>query len=140
MFAFHEFCLETYLYILTEWPWVRISETIHRYIEIWFSGATSVVDILFKLTCRRQCKYICCICICRLLSHTTEVIILNGNQGLKRLAEEGNESLHSVQRRARSWGSRKVTLTLGDEDTFRYLNHKNNPICTNFKEINNFSV
>ena len=46
---------------------------------------------------------------------------MNGNRGLKRLAEEGNESLHSVQRRARAWGSRKVTLTAGDEDTFRYL-------------------
>ena len=57
----------------------------------------------------------------RLLSHTTELIILNGNRGLKRLAEEGNESLHSIQRKMREQVARKFSLAAGDEDTFRFI-------------------
>ena len=56
----------------------------------------------------------------RMLGHTTEVLILNGCRGLKRMAEQGNESLHRVQRRTREQGARKVSLVKGDEDTFRY--------------------
>ena len=57
----------------------------------------------------------------RLLSHSTELIVLNGNRGLKRLAEEGNESLHSNQRKTREHAARKFSLAAGDEDTFRLI-------------------
>ena len=71
----------------------------------------------------------------RLLSHTTELIVLNGNRGLKRLAEEGNESLHSIQRKTREQVARKFNLAAGDEDTFRFIsnNTQNDTGATTFK-------
>ena len=59
----------------------------------------------------------------RLLSHSTELIVLNGNRSAlqKRLAEEGNESLHSNQRKTREHAARKFSLAAGDEDTFRLI-------------------
>ena len=57
----------------------------------------------------------------RLLSHSTELIVLNGNRGLKRLAEEGNESLQNNQRKTREHAARKFSLAAGDEDTFRLI-------------------
>jgi hypothetical protein len=84
VFAYKEYCLQTYLFILETWPWVHVSETVHR-----------------------------------LLAHSWEVIVLNYNYGLKKAAEQGNESLHGVQRNTREHQARKVSLVLGDTDTFR---------------------
>jgi hypothetical protein len=85
VFAYKEYCLETYVFILQTWPWVHVSETIHR-----------------------------------LLTHSWEVVVLNFNFGLKKAAEQGNESLHGVQRDTREHQARKVSLVLGDTDTFRW--------------------
>ena len=30
MFEFEAFCLDTYRFLLTTWPWIRVSETVHR--------------------------------------------------------------------------------------------------------------
>ena len=84
MFQFEVYCLDTYEFLLTTWPWIRVSETVHR-----------------------------------LLAHTTDIIILNKNQGLLRIGEQGSESMHKVQRLTRAAGARKSSLLLGDVDTFR---------------------
>ena len=55
----------------------------------------------------------------RMLAHTTEVIMRNGNRGFKKLAEQGGESQHWNQRMTRETGARKVSLMLGDTDTLR---------------------
>ena len=55
----------------------------------------------------------------RLLSHTWEFVVLNGNCGLLRQGEGGSESMHHVERQNRQYGSRKVSLAKGNEDTFR---------------------
>ena len=55
----------------------------------------------------------------RLLSHTWEFLVLNGNCGLLRQGEGGSESMHHVERQNRQYGSRKVSLAKGNEDTFR---------------------
>ena len=55
----------------------------------------------------------------RLLSHTWEFMILNENCGLLRSGEGGSESMHHVERTNRQYGSRKVSLMKGNEDTFR---------------------
>ena len=55
----------------------------------------------------------------RLLSHTWEFIVLNENCGLLRQGEGGSESMHHVERKNREYGSRKVSLAKGNEDTFR---------------------
>ena len=55
----------------------------------------------------------------RLLGHTAHVIVINGNLGLKRMAEQGSESLHRMQRLTRVSGARQVSFVLGDIDTFR---------------------
>lgn len=85
MFPFDKYCNETYVFLLQTWPWIRVSETVHR-----------------------------------LLGHTAHVIVINGNRGLKRMAEQGSECLHRIQRMTRERGSRKVSLLQGDTDTFRY--------------------
>ena len=84
MFQFEVYCLDTYEFLLTTWPWIRVSETVHR-----------------------------------LLAHTTDIIILNKNQGLVRISEQGSESMHKVQRLTRAAGARKTSLLLGDVDMFR---------------------
>jgi hypothetical protein len=84
VFDFNDYCLDTYAFILETWPWVRVSETIHR-----------------------------------MLAHSAEVIVINGNRGLLRMGEHGNESMHSVQRKTRDFGARKSNLVRGDTDTFR---------------------
>ena len=85
MFSFDHYLRETYVFLLDTWPWIRISETVHR-----------------------------------LLGHTAHVIAVNGNRGLKRMAEQGSESLHRIQRLTRVSGARKTSLVQGDTDTFRY--------------------
>jgi hypothetical protein len=55
----------------------------------------------------------------RLLGHTWEFIILNNNCGLLCQGEGGSESMHHVERDNRQYGSRKVSLVEGNEDTFR---------------------
>ena len=55
----------------------------------------------------------------RLLAHTWEFVVLNGNRGLLRQGEGGSESMHHVERKNRQYGSRKVSLAKGNEDTFR---------------------
>ena len=55
----------------------------------------------------------------RLLGHTWEFIILNNNCGLLCQGEGGSESMHHVERDNRQYGSRKVLLVEGNEDTFR---------------------
>ena len=55
----------------------------------------------------------------RLISHTWEFVVLNGNCGLLRQGEGGSESMHHVERQNRQYGSRKVSLAKGNEDTFR---------------------
>ena len=55
----------------------------------------------------------------RLLSHTWEFMVLNENCGLLRSGEGGSESMHHVERTNRQYGSRKVSLMKGNEDTFR---------------------
>lgn len=56
----------------------------------------------------------------RLLSHTWEFLVLNQNCGLLRQGEGGSESMHQVERKNRQFGSRKVSLAKGNEDTFRW--------------------
>ena len=55
----------------------------------------------------------------RLLGHTWEFLVLNNNCGLLRQGEGGSESMHHVERDNRQYGSRKVSLVEGNEDTFR---------------------
>ena len=87
---------------------MRVSETIHRFIYF-------IPELTLEFVIDQE-NY-------RLLSHTTELIVLNGNRGLKRLAEEGNESLHSIQRKTREQAARKFNLVAGDDDTFRFISN-----------------
>ena len=55
----------------------------------------------------------------RLLAHTWEFMVLNENRGLLCSGEGGSESMHHVERTNRQYGSRKLSLMKGNEDTFR---------------------
>ena len=69
----------------------------------------------------------------RLLAHTWEFMVLNENCGLLRSGEGGSESMHHVERTNRQYGSRKVSLMKGNEDTFRFVNniHLDNTVLYN---------
>ena len=76
----------------------------------------------------------------RLLAHTWEFMVLNENRGLLCSGEGGSESMHHVERTNRQYGSRKVSLMKGNEDTFRLSEQCTYEIVRIIENCNDVSI